>query len=160
MKHSADSKESRVRIGGSDFLQGAQPGGFGVKTYYLPDQQRIRMEVNFDASKQGPPGHAHGGAVTTILDEAMGAAAWYIDHPVLAVNLTVNLKASAPLNVDLVAFGWIERTEGRKVFTAAELVLPDGSVAANSTGVFVRVDALAASFDHPFKPLAPHGEGD
>ena len=146
--------ERGVRIGGSDFLNAQPPGGFGIKMYYHEPSGRTRGEIVFDLSKQGPPGCAHGGAVATVLDEAMGAAAWFNGHPVLAVNLNINLKHGAPLETELEVTGWIERIEGRKVYAAAELLLPDGRVAASSTGLFLRVAFEGMTAEHnPFRPI-------
>ena len=101
-------------IGGSPFVNGPQPGGFGIKMYYNEESRRTRGVIVFDATKMGPPGCAHGGAIATVLDEAMGAAAWFNGHPVLAVNLNVDLKHSVPLDTEIEVTGWIERIEGRK----------------------------------------------
>ncbi|MBK8138548.1 MAG: PaaI family thioesterase [Chloroflexi bacterium] len=88
--------ETGVRIGGSDFLNAEPPSGFGIKMYYHEESGRTRGEIVFDAAKQGPPGCAHGGAVATVLDEAMGAVAWFNGHSALAVNLNVNLRHGVP----------------------------------------------------------------
>lgn len=142
----------RIRIGGSTLVFGLPPGGYGARMFHLAGQRRVEGVINFDDSKQGPPGHAHGGAVTTILDEAMGASAWASGIPVLAVNLNVNLKNSAPLGIDIQVMGWVERVEGRKVFTSGEMRLPNGGLIASSTGVFVHVPDFDMSL-HPFLPL-------
>ena len=39
---------------------------------------------------EGPPGHAHGGSMAAVLDEAMGAAAWMEGHLVVAVRLATS----------------------------------------------------------------------
>jgi len=142
-----------VRIGGSDFLNAQPPAGFGIKMYYHEASGRTRGEIVFDAAKQGPPGCAHGGAIATVLDEAMGAAAWFNGHSALAVNLNINLKYGVPLETPLEVSGWIEKIDGRKVFGAAELYLPDGRVAASSTGLFIRVEFTGMTNEHnPFRP--------
>lgn len=147
--------DNGVRIGGSPFVNGPQPGGFGVRMHYHEASARTRGLVTFDASKMGPPGHAHGGAIAAVLDEAMGAAAWYNGLPVLAVNLNVDLKHSVPLEVEVVASGWIDRVDGRKVYLAGELTLPDGRVAARSTGLFLQVEFPDAGAPNPFRPVQP-----
>ena len=40
-----------------------------------PDRS-LRAKVLFGPGTQGPPGHAHGGSMAAVLDEAMGGAAW------------------------------------------------------------------------------------
>jgi acyl-coenzyme A thioesterase PaaI-like protein len=147
--------ELGVRIGGSPYVNGPQPGGFGVRMHYHEGSGQTRGLVIFDAAKMGPPGHAHGGAIATVLDEAMGASAWYNGLPVLAVNLNVDLKHSVPLDTEVVVSGWIERVEGRKVYLAGALTLPDGRVAARSTGLFLQVEFPDAEAPNPFRPLQP-----
>jgi acyl-coenzyme A thioesterase PaaI-like protein len=152
--------ELGVRIGGSPFVNGPQPGGFGIRMYYNEESKRTRGVIVFDATKMGPPGCAHGGAIATILDEAMGAAAWFNGHPVLAVNLNVDLKYSVPLETEIEVTGWIERIDGRKAYLAAEMYLPDGRVAARSTGLFLKVNAFEGmtEADNPFRPMPPVSE--
>ena len=149
-----------VRIGGSPFVNGPQPGGFGIKMYYNEASKRTRGVIVFDVTKMGPPGCAHGGAIATILDEAMGAAAWFNGHPVLAVNLNVDLKYSVPLETEIEVTGWIERIDGRKAYLAAEMYLPDGQVAARSTCLFLKVSGFEGmtEADNPFRPVPPAAE--
>lgn len=142
-----------VRIGGSRYLNAAPPDGFGIRMYYNATTQRTHGDIEFDAAKEGPPNCAHGGAVTTVLDEAMGAAAWFNGYAVLAVNLNVNLKLPTPLETPLTVTGWIDRVEGRKVYAAAELLLPDGRVTASSTGLFLVAFEGLTPENNPFRPI-------
>ncbi|MFZ2879140.1 MAG: hotdog domain-containing protein, partial [Phototrophicaceae bacterium] len=86
-------------------------------------------------------------------DEAMGAAAWASNLTVLAVNLNADLRISVPIGVEITVVGHVERIEGRKVYTAASLILPDGRVAATSRGLFLTVDLPGDMTDNPFRPL-------
>lgn len=142
-----------VRVGGSPLVQGDPPGGFGLCMYFNAEAGRTTGKLVFDPSKMGPPGHAHGGAVVTVLDEAMGAAAWASNLTVLAVNLNADLRISVPIGVEITVVGHVERIEGRKVYTAASLILPDGRVAATSRGLFLTVDLPGDMTDNPFRPL-------
>lgn len=128
------------RIGGSPYIMNEQPGGFGAKFYAADDG--IIGKVIIDDTKMGPPGHAHGGSVATLIDEAMGGSAWFAGYRVVAVSLTFSLKLAVPLGVEVTLRGRVERKEGRKVFTTGELLLPDGRVAAQGTGVFVEAPQL------------------
>ena len=150
--------ETGVRIGGSDFLNAEPPSGFGIKMYYHEESGRTRGEIVFDAAKQGPPGCAHGGAVATVLDEAQGAVAWFNGHSALAVNINVNLRHGVPLETPLSATGWLQKVDGSKVHAAAELYLPDGRVAASSTGLFISVEFSGMTQENnPFRPLKEQG---
>lgn len=105
--------------------------------------------VWFGPGTQGPPGHAHGGSVAALLDEAMGFSAWTTGHRVLAAHIEVDFKAMVPLGSVLSLEARVEAIEGRKVRVAARLELADGEIAAEATGMFLqirpeRLDALAA----------------
>lgn len=125
-----------MRIGGSTFVLGKKPGGFGAR-FYMDDEGKISGKVVIDTTKEGPPGHAHGGSLATLIDEAMGAACWQNGYQVLAVNLNFNYKRPVPLDTEVTITGKVVRKEGRKVHTSGAVVLPDGTVAVEGTGVFV-----------------------
>lgn len=73
----------------------------------------------FGPGAQGPPGHAHGGALAAVLDEAMGAAAWSAGHFVLCVELTTRFRRRLPLGTTALLEARVERVAGRKVYTRA-----------------------------------------
>lgn len=110
----------RKRMHGSRFTFGPQPGGFGAE-FYLETDGAVSGQVTLTIEKEGPPGHAHGGSLATLLDEAMGMAVWSQGLRVLAANLNVNYKRPVPLNQPITVRGWVER---RKVFTAAAITCP------------------------------------
>lgn len=133
--------------GGSRFIRGEQPGGFGAKMMWDPAGTMI-AHITTDLSKEGPPGHVHGGALATMLDEVMGAAAWASGYKVLAANLNINFKLPVPLSVPLVVRGWVDRQEGRKVFALSELLLPDGKVATSGSGLFIESPEIFGDYDY------------
>lgn len=141
--------EGKAPIGGSDFVVAAPPRGFGAR--FFANEEGVVGLVTVDDAKQGPPGHVHGGALTTLVDEAMGAAAWHAGYRVLAVNLNVNLRQAVPLNIEVRLEGKVERKEGRKVYTSGAILLPDGRVAVEATGVFVEAPGILGQVDaNPF----------
>ncbi len=148
------------RIGGSSIIFNPPPGGFGAR-FYAADNGQIIGRVTVDDTKQGPPGHVHGGALATLVDEAMGASAWFSGYRVVAVHLEFRLKHAVPLNVEITMRGWVVRKEGRKVFAAGELLLPDGRVAVEGSGVFVEAPHLVgAGGMNPFSYLSGDAAGD
>lgn len=146
--------DERHRIGGSPFLVNDPPGGFGMKLY-ADGTSGVTGRVSIDRSKEGPPGHAHGGSLATLIDEVMGASAWHSGHRVVAVSLTFSLRQAVPLEIEITLRGRVERKEGRKVYTTGELILPDGRVAVEGTGIFVEAPHLVgAEGFNPFDLLA------
>ena len=128
----------RKAVSGSRFMYGPRPGGFGAQ-FYLEADGSVTGAITLHLEKEGPPGHAHGGSLATLLDEVMGNAAWFTAGMVLAANLNINYKQPVPLDTTLTLRGWVERIEGRKTHTLGELRLPDGSIAVTGSGLFITI---------------------
>jgi len=95
----------------------------------------------FGPGCEGPPGHVHGGAITTILDQAMGGGVWRSGHPALAGGLEVRFRSMAPLGLLARCRMVIESIDGRKIRARAELTdMTDGRLIAEATGLFVSID--------------------
>lgn len=125
-----------TRFPGSTFMRKLPPEGFGIQ-FQVNEDNTVFARFEFDAHKEGPPGFAHGGAVGAVLDEAMGTAAFESDRLGFTATMTVNYRASVPLKTQIEVRARVDRIEGSKTFTSAEMVLPDGEIAANSTGLFI-----------------------
>lgn len=117
------------------------PKGIGI-CWYANEEGIISSEFSLTLSEQGPPGHAHGGALAAILDEIMGTAAWQTGYMVLAANINIDYLLPVPLGVQVRAEGMVTRKDGRKVFTRSELYLPDGRVATIGKGIFIEAKDL------------------
>lgn len=130
---------------GPCFICGSEnPKGLGIR-WYVGDDGSITTKVTLELSEQGPPGHAHGGALAAILDEIMGTAAWHAGFMVLAANLNVDFRLPVPLGVPLTVVGMVTGQEGRKVYTQADIRLPDGQVATAGKGLFVEARQMFVS---------------
>src|SRR5271157_121732 len=69
------------------------------KKYFIRQTDNAFMaKVWFGPATEGPPGHAHGGSMASILDEAMGFCAWLAGHTVVAAQLIINFRKMLPLN--------------------------------------------------------------
>lgn len=131
----------KVPISGSRFLTGQPPIGMGLKFY--PDEEKgVIAPVILDERHEGPPHHVHGGFSAALIDEAMGAAAWRAGYHVVAVHISFDLRAPLPLGVEVTVRGWVERVEGRKVFTKGTITLPDGRLAVEGEGIFVQAPQM------------------
>ena len=65
--------------------------------YYLEADGRVTGSAILGEAHEGPPQSAHGGLLVTLLDEAMGSAAWCAGYAVVTANLRVDFRARAPL---------------------------------------------------------------
>ena len=96
--------------------------------------------VRFGAGTEGPPGHAHGGSMASVLDEVMGLVCWVNDAPVLAARIEVDFRLPMPIPGIVIAEGRMVGAEGRKVYTSGVLKGLDGTVYSQASGLFVRID--------------------
>lgn len=122
-------------VQGSAFVGGEPPSGLGARFHFV--EGVARLEYVIGATLEGPPGHAHGGALAALLDEAMGAAAWLGGYRVLAVHLSFDYRRPVAVGATVQVTGEVERSEGRKVFTRGAITLADGALAVEAHGVFV-----------------------
>ena len=97
---------------------------------------RFRLPLRF----QGPPGHAHGGIIATILDEAMGKVNKL--RSVIAVTKTMEVEylKLVPLRKSLIAEGREQSVRGRKHVNVARILNEKGEVLAQSRGLFIAID--------------------
>jgi len=95
----------------------------------------------FGPGAAGPPGHAHGGSIAAVLDEAMGVAAWSSGYASVAAHLEVDFTTMIPLGTDALLEAWVEEVHGRKVTTRGRLLDDHGESFAEAVGLFVVLDA-------------------
>ncbi len=132
----------RIEGGRGSFVSG-DPEGDTLRVAYFRRESDGRLvgRAWFGPGTAGPPGHAHGGSMAAVLDEAMGAAAWMAGHIAVAVHLETEFRAMLPLGTDATLEAWVERREGRKVWTAGNLRGDDGTLYADARALFLRLDA-------------------
>jgi len=119
----------------------ANPDGLRL-VFYLDDARRSFVS-RFKLAKRyvGPPGHAHGGIIATILDEAMGKANKLRHVIALTREMKIEYLRPVPLGVTLIAEGHNRSVRGRVHRNVAEIRSEAGEVLARSTGKFIAIDA-------------------
>jgi acyl-coenzyme A thioesterase PaaI-like protein len=126
---------------GSCYICGTEnPAGLGI-TFRL-EAGRVKTDFTLGERQQGPPGHAHGGCLSAVLDEAMGAAVWCAGHPVVAARLEIDFRKAVPLATPCHVEAWVTTVKGRKIWAEAELRLADGALATRGRGLFVEARRL------------------
>jgi len=103
---------------------------------------------NLAAKYQGPPGHAHGGIIAVILDEAMGKVNKLRNVLALTKSMNVEYLKPVPLGKDLTVTAHEERVEGRVHVNAAEITDASGAVLARSVGTFVSINIKKMFAEH------------
>lgn len=105
------------------------------------DGKSYCCEFSLGDSFVGPPGHAHGGIIAAILDEAMGKANKLKSRVALTRRMEVEYLRPVPLRQPLVVEGRVSRMTGRALYNRAELRNARGVVLARSRGKFLAIDA-------------------
>ncbi len=99
---------------------------------------RAKAEVILRQNHQGWKDMAHGGLVSTILDEIMAHAVVDQEPQAATAELKIRFRTKVPLGQALVTEGWIVRQDKRRVIAAAELRLKDsGELLAKAESKFL-----------------------
>src|SRR5579871_1165326 len=114
----------------------------GMKLQFYLDEQARHAVCEFILSQRytGPPGHAHGGIIAVILDEAMGKVNKLHNVLALTSDITVQYLKPVPLNKPLRVEARGVSVRGRRHINAAEILNRRGEVLARSRGTFVAID--------------------
>jgi uncharacterized protein (TIGR00369 family) len=114
----------------------------GMRLRFSYDEERDCFVCRFRLSKRytGPPGHAHGGIIATILDEAMGKVNKLRHVIALTSTITVDYLKPVPLNKPLRVESREVRVRGRYHTNAAEILNQKGQVLAHGKGLFIAID--------------------
>jgi uncharacterized protein (TIGR00369 family) len=114
----------------------------GMRLKFAYDKDSASFICRFRLGKRytGPPGHAHGGIIATILDEAMGKVNKLRHVVALTSQITVNYLKPVPLNQPLRVESREVRVRGRRHTNMAEILNPKGEVLARGHGLFIAID--------------------
>lgn len=115
----------------------ANPAGMGLR--FRADGERVRGHFTLDRRHEGAPGFAHGGAVATVLDDALGSLLVMLKLPAVTARLEVNYRRPALVGRRFEVEAWVESRQDRKLRLAGEL-RENGERVADASGLFVEVD--------------------
>lgn len=116
------------------------PEGMQLKFYIDEAARRTICEFELSQRYQGPPGHAHGGIIATILDEAMGKVNKFRSVVALTKKMEIEYLRPVPLGMRLKVIGHEREVTGRQHINVAEICNDKGEVLARSIGTFIAVD--------------------
>ena len=110
--------------------------------------KELVAEHVFDAQYNGPPTAVHGGIIALVFDELLGCTGVMNDTGGFTGTLSIRYSALTPIGQPIRMRGWVDRTEGRKIFIRG--TMHDGdTLCSEAEGVFIRpkesivADALA-----------------
>jgi acyl-coenzyme A thioesterase PaaI-like protein len=113
--------------------------GLGIVLHV--DDDRAWTELALAPRFQGWDGIAHGGIVSTILDEVMAWSLAGADNWGVTARMHVTFRRPVPLETPLRADGWITRARRRIIDAESRLVdISTGEELATATGVYLAAD--------------------
>lgn len=117
---------------------------FGLHTaFYELENGEIAAVFTPQDHHQSYPDRLHGGVSAAILDETIGRAITVGKNDIvwgMTVELNLKYRKPVPLGVELVAVGRITDGVDKRIFEGTgELYLPDGSVAVEARGRYMKV---------------------
>jgi uncharacterized protein (TIGR00369 family) len=114
----------------------------GMRLRFFIDEKRQRCVGRFRLAKryQGPPAHAHGGVIATILDEAMGKVNKLRHVVAMTRSMEIEYLKPVPLRKLITVEAYEVRVRGRKHTNVAEIRDDKGELLARSTGLFIAID--------------------
>jgi uncharacterized protein (TIGR00369 family) len=125
--------------------------GLQLEFFFDEEARTAFCKFNLPRKFQGPPGHAHGGVIATILDEAMGKVNKLRNVLALTKSMNVEYLKPVPLGKPLLVTGREQHVEGRKHVNLAEITDAEGAILARSSGTFVAVD-VGKMFEQHLQP--------
>src|SRR2546427_12193811 len=114
--------------------------GMRLKFGYDEDRDCFVCRLRLGKRYTGPPGHAHGGILAAILDEAMGKVNRLRHVVALTSRITVDYLKPVPLNKSLRVESREVSVRGRHHINMAEILSQNGEVLARSRGLFIAID--------------------
>jgi len=123
----------------------------GMRLKFSLDEETHQAICHFKLSRRytGPPGHAHGGIIATILDEAMGKVNKFRNVLALTGSMEIKYLRPVPLGQPLTVTAHEQSVDGRRHINVGEISNEKGEILARGTATFIAID--------PEKMFARHG---
>jgi uncharacterized protein (TIGR00369 family) len=103
------------------------------------DGEQVWAEFTPGQQHQGWPGVLHGGIQATLLDEIMGRVAFLRHQWMVTVRIEITYRKPVPLGQPLKITARSEEWRERRMIAVGQILLPDGSVAVEARGVYLRL---------------------
>lgn len=139
----------------------------GLHMRFLAGQDRVVSHLTIPGHLRGWSNLAHGGVLSTILDEIMSWTAIHLlQRVILTKSMTVNFKNPVYVNTPVKAEGRIIRVNAeREAILEGRLYSPEDRLSASATGTFVLIKPKVALRmgivdEAALKDLIPETNGD
>lgn len=117
--------------------------------FYTDAEGRVVCPLRLAKRFEGPPGHAHGGVIATLLDEAMSKANRIHNVVAMTRHLDVDYLKPVPIGVPLRLTARHVKAEGRKHRCEARLTNAQGEILAQGRALFIAIDPARFAASQP-----------
>ncbi len=117
----------------------------GLKLAFKMEGEVCRARFVARPEHQGWNGVMHGGLVATVLDEAMAQWLWQNGLKTMTAEMTIRFSHAVPVGEELTIEGRMISQRGRLIEMSAQILLPDGRVAAKARSKFLVVKPQSVS---------------
>jgi acyl-coenzyme A thioesterase PaaI-like protein len=108
--------------------------------FFVDEDHTILCRTRLAKRFEGPPGHAHGGIIATLLDEAMSKASRHFGILGMTRHMEIDYRKPVPLNTKLLLTGRHTSADGRKHRCEAQIENESGEILAQAKALFIAVD--------------------
>ncbi len=109
--------------------------------FFLAADRSVVCMPSVPATFEGHPGLLHGGIIATLLDEAMSKSVRARGFTAMTRHMEVDYLRPVPSVTPLRIEGRVTRSEGRKHWSEARILNAQGTVLAQSKGLFIEIPA-------------------
>ncbi|MEX1217515.1 MAG: PaaI family thioesterase [Acidimicrobiales bacterium] len=134
---SGGATEPRVFFPWSPIIGPLNPISGDVELHFA--EGRTSGRANLAAQYSGPPGMVHGGIIALIFDELLGATNVCNELGGFTGTLSIRYERPTWIETELELESWVDRVEGRKVFTFGTISI-NGELTARAEGIFIMTE--------------------
>ena len=109
----------------TSFVSTGDEKRINIKYYFNKTNNHVYAEIIFGDLAQGPPGFVHGGAIASVLDEAMGITAWMNNLKVMTRELNISFYKAIKLNSKVYVKAWVESSGKNSAVIKSKMVSSD-----------------------------------
>ncbi|MCC5813192.1 MAG: PaaI family thioesterase [Leptospira sp.] len=106
----------------------SNPIGLQADFTFDDDKGEVRFHYNFQKNYNGAPGFGHGGVISALMDESMGALCFHLGYIVMTDTMSYKFLKATPVEKDLLARAWPVGKEKRKIHLECSLTSLDGEI--------------------------------
>ncbi|MGI5836365.1 MAG: PaaI family thioesterase [Chloroflexota bacterium] len=111
----------------------------GLKVQFYQKGKQVIARFTPGPEHQGYPDRMHGGIAYTLLDETVGRAGFIYGYWTFTARLDIKHRKPIPIGQEITVVGEMIRDRGRAIEAKGEILLADGSVAVEGSGLFFKL---------------------